>query len=117
MIARRATAAGLAAAALFGASTPAAKLLVPGTGTLMLAGLLYVGASCTCTCAWRARRTIVEHEHAHVHDDHYGGVPSPPQLMAMLPIPRDLVTRNFRRFIMTPLRFGSVGSRCPGPMS
>jgi drug/metabolite transporter (DMT)-like permease len=44
MIARRATAAGLAAAALFGASTPAAKLLVPGTGTLMLAGLLYLGA-------------------------------------------------------------------------
>lgn len=44
MIARRATAAGLAAAALFGASTPAAKLLVPGAGTLMLAGLLYLGA-------------------------------------------------------------------------
>ena len=44
MIARRATAAGLAAAALFGASTPAAKLLVPGMGALMLAGLLYLGA-------------------------------------------------------------------------
>ncbi len=44
IIARRATAAGLAAAALFGASTPVAKLLVPGSGALMLAGLLYLGA-------------------------------------------------------------------------
>jgi drug/metabolite transporter (DMT)-like permease len=44
MIARRATAAGLGAAALFGAATPAAKLLVPGAGPLMLAGLLYLGA-------------------------------------------------------------------------
>lgn len=37
-------ASGLAAAALFGASTPFAKLLVPGSGPLMLAGLLYLGA-------------------------------------------------------------------------
>ncbi|MFL5263640.1 MAG: EamA family transporter [Anaeromyxobacteraceae bacterium] len=43
-IGRRATAAGLAAAALFGASTPAAKLLVGDVGPLMLAGLLYAGA-------------------------------------------------------------------------
>lgn len=35
---------GLAAAALFGASTPIAKHLVPGSGPLMLAGLLYLGA-------------------------------------------------------------------------
>ncbi len=36
--------AGLAAAALFGASAPLAKLLIPGTGPLLLAGLLYLGA-------------------------------------------------------------------------
>jgi hypothetical protein len=35
---------GLAAAALFGASAPVAKLLVPGSGPMTLAGLLYVGA-------------------------------------------------------------------------
>jgi drug/metabolite transporter (DMT)-like permease len=40
----RATAAGLAAALLFGASTPTAKLLIPNAGALMLAGLLYLGA-------------------------------------------------------------------------
>lgn len=44
MIDRRATGAGLLAAALFGAATPAAKLLVPGAGPLMLASLLYLGA-------------------------------------------------------------------------
>ena len=35
----------LAAAALFGASTPAAKALLDGLGPLALAGLLYVGAA------------------------------------------------------------------------
>ena len=35
---------GLAAAALFGASAPFAKLLLPGVGPLMLAALLYLGA-------------------------------------------------------------------------
>ncbi|HZE88301.1 MAG TPA: DMT family transporter, partial [Verrucomicrobiae bacterium] len=35
---------GLAAAALFGVSTPLAKLLLPGTGPLALASLLYLGA-------------------------------------------------------------------------
>ncbi len=35
---------GLAAAALFGASTPVAKLLVPAAGPVLLAGLLYLGA-------------------------------------------------------------------------
>ncbi len=44
VIGRRVTLAGLAAAALFGASTPAAKLLVADIGALMLAGLLYLGA-------------------------------------------------------------------------
>ncbi|MCU0724600.1 MAG: DMT family transporter [Planctomycetes bacterium] len=35
----------LAAAALFGASTPASKALLPGLGPLSLAGLLYLGAA------------------------------------------------------------------------
>jgi len=35
---------GLLAAVLFGASAPVAKLLLPRTGPLMLAGLLYLGA-------------------------------------------------------------------------
>src|SRR6266542_51586 len=56
MVSRRATAAGLAAAALFGASTPAAKLLVPGTGAVMLAGLLYLGAGLGLTVYGRFRR-------------------------------------------------------------
>lgn len=41
----RAAAAGLAAALLFGASPPLAKLLVQRTSPLLLAGLLYVGAA------------------------------------------------------------------------
>ncbi len=36
---------GLAAAVLFGASAPLAKLLLPGLGVLLLAGLLYLGAA------------------------------------------------------------------------
>lgn len=40
----RGAANGLAAAALFGASTPIAKLLLPGFGPLALASLLYLGA-------------------------------------------------------------------------
>ena len=54
--ARRATGAGLAAAALFGASTPAAKLLVPGAGALVLAGLLYLGAGVGLTALSRFHR-------------------------------------------------------------
>lgn len=48
---------GLAAAALFGASTPVAKLLVPGAGVLPLAGLLYAGAGLALTAArpWQRR--------------------------------------------------------------
>ncbi len=42
--ARRGTAAALAAAALFGASMPAAKILVARTPPLMLGALLYLGA-------------------------------------------------------------------------
>lgn len=38
------TATGLAAALLFGFSTPVAKLLLPGSGPFMMAGLLYLGS-------------------------------------------------------------------------
>jgi drug/metabolite transporter (DMT)-like permease len=48
------------AALLFGASTPVAKLLVPGTGPLMLAGLLYVGAGLGLLTAAPFRRSGVE---------------------------------------------------------
>ena len=41
---RDGVAAALSAAALFGFGTPLAKLLLPGTGALPLAGLLYLGA-------------------------------------------------------------------------
>ncbi len=51
---------GLAAAALFGASTPVAKLLVPGAGPLILAGLLYVGAGVGLLAAGRLRRAGAE---------------------------------------------------------
>jgi drug/metabolite transporter (DMT)-like permease len=47
---------GLGSAALFGASTPVAKLLVPGTGPLALAGLLYVGAGLGLLLAGAFRR-------------------------------------------------------------
>ena len=40
----RATATGLCAAALFGASAPLAKLLLPHAGPVLLAGVLYLGA-------------------------------------------------------------------------
>jgi len=51
---------GLAAAALFGASTPFAKLLVPGTGPLILAGLLYLGAGLGLLAAAPFRRSDAE---------------------------------------------------------
>src|SRR5262245_22981039 len=41
---RRGALLGLGAAALFGASVPIAKLLVPQAGPLMLSALLYLGA-------------------------------------------------------------------------
>jgi drug/metabolite transporter (DMT)-like permease len=51
---------GLAAAALFGASTPVAKLLVPGSGPMTLAGLLYVGAGVGLAAAGIFRRKDAE---------------------------------------------------------
>ncbi len=51
---------GLAAAALFGASTPVAKLLVPGAGPFLLAGLLYVGAGLGLLAAGGLRRQGTE---------------------------------------------------------
>jgi drug/metabolite transporter (DMT)-like permease len=59
---QRATAAtaGLAAAALFGASAPSAKLLIPGTGLLVLAGLLYLGAGAGLWALSPLRRKDVE---------------------------------------------------------
>lgn len=44
MIPRSGAASGLAAALLFGLSTPIAKLLLPDTGPLLMAGLLYLGS-------------------------------------------------------------------------
>jgi len=51
---------GLAAAALFGTSTPVAKLLVPGAGPLILAGLLYLGAGFGLLAAAPFRRSGAE---------------------------------------------------------
>ena len=56
----RGAAAGLAAAVLFGASTPFAKLLVPGAGPLLLAGLLYLGAGVGLSGAAPFRRSDAE---------------------------------------------------------
>jgi drug/metabolite transporter (DMT)-like permease len=56
----RGAAFGLAAASLFGASTPVAKLLVPGSGPLMLAGLLYLGAGLGLLAATPFRRRDAE---------------------------------------------------------
>ena len=47
---------GIAAAALFGLSTPLAKLLVPQSSPLVLAGLLYLGAASALGLAALARR-------------------------------------------------------------
>ena len=52
--------AGLAAAALFGASAPLAKLLIPGTGPLVLAGLLYLGAGAGLSALASLRRKGAE---------------------------------------------------------
>jgi drug/metabolite transporter (DMT)-like permease len=51
---------GLAAAALFGASAPIAKLLVPGSGPVMLAGILYLGAGAGLLVAGAFRRADAE---------------------------------------------------------
>ncbi len=52
----------LLSAVLFGASTPLAKLLVAGTGPLMLAGLLYLGAGLGLAMIRLGRRLL--HLHA-----------------------------------------------------
>src|SRR5262245_35184695 len=51
---------GLAAAALFGASTPLAKLLLSGFGPLSLSGLLYLGAGIALTIV----RVFLEARHS-----------------------------------------------------
>jgi len=51
--------AALAAAALFGASTPLAKLLLTGTDPWMLAGLLYLGSGFGLAAIHLARRSII----------------------------------------------------------
>ena len=55
----RGLAAGLLAAALFGAATPFAKLLLPGAGPLLLAGLFYLGAAAALSLAIPARRALL----------------------------------------------------------
>jgi drug/metabolite transporter (DMT)-like permease len=56
---RRGLLAGLAAAALFGASTPLAKLLLPGAGPLLLSGLFYLGAAGALSLAIPLRRRLL----------------------------------------------------------
>lgn len=89
--------AALVAAVLFGLSAPFAKLLLPATGPLMLAALLYLGAGLGLAVVsllaarqpatdatpreaplrraevhahWHVHE-LLEHEHAHVHDEHH----------------------------------------------
>lgn len=49
---------GLASAALFGASTPLAKLLLGEVGPWMLAGLLYLGSGAGLAIVYLARRSL-----------------------------------------------------------
>ena len=55
-------AAALAAAALFGLSAPLAKMLLPGTGPLLLAALLYLGAGLGLAGVGALARASVPHE-------------------------------------------------------
>jgi drug/metabolite transporter (DMT)-like permease len=55
---REGVAAALAAAALFGVGTPLAKLLLPGTGAMMLAALLYGGAGLGLVAIGVVRRML-----------------------------------------------------------
>jgi drug/metabolite transporter (DMT)-like permease len=59
---RRAIAYALLSAALFGASTPLAKLLVGATHPLVLAAVLYLGSGIGLA-AWLALRRVARHEH------------------------------------------------------
>lgn len=54
----RGTFCGLAAAALFGASAPIAKVLLPASSPLVLAGLLYAGAGAALTIVRLARKSV-----------------------------------------------------------
>jgi drug/metabolite transporter (DMT)-like permease len=56
----RGVVAGLGAAALFGLSTPVAKLLLPSTGPFLLAGLLYLGAGVGLSLVAPLRRAGLE---------------------------------------------------------
>lgn len=56
----RGVACGLGAAVLFGVSTPLAKMLLPASGTFMLAGLLYLGAGLGLTALAPFRRSTRE---------------------------------------------------------
>ena len=59
---RRAIAYALLSAALFGASTPLAKVLVGAMNPLSLAGVLYLGSGVGLT-AWLVLRRVARHEH------------------------------------------------------
>jgi drug/metabolite transporter (DMT)-like permease len=60
----RGAASGLAAAALFGASAPLSKLLLPGSDPLALAGLLYMGAGLGLSLQRLAVRRVRPLRHA-----------------------------------------------------
>jgi drug/metabolite transporter (DMT)-like permease len=53
---------GVLAAALFGASAPVAKCLLPESGPLVLASLLYLGAGIALSVALAVRRAVPPHE-------------------------------------------------------
>jgi drug/metabolite transporter (DMT)-like permease len=88
---RRGVGVALAAAALFGASTPFAKLLLQGTSPQLLAGLLYLGSGTGLVLVWvRGRRsTAAVRESALARRDvpwllgaiSFGGVLAPLMLM------------------------------------
>ncbi len=65
-ITRPGIASALAAAALFGISTPLAKLLVGDVAPVLLAGLLYLGAG-ACLLAWYGWRRMRRTEEAAAH--------------------------------------------------
>ena len=58
---RRAIAFALLSAALFGASTPLAKILLGSTSPLLLAGLLYLGAGISGAIQHRVGMQTAEH--------------------------------------------------------